>query len=232
MRLRELFNGLLGLFQSKERTVIPLPFIRALFRLDDPRYKPAPGMTDAIHSCLGMGLSVRDVHNGKTRAFYSNPKKTLPLRPLPSAFSDEPVMEPFEIPASSAIMTHDHLLTRWKHSLAIVIRPAILTPQDEGIGFALYGTYDRQGNFTVERIYMPEIDAAGRLAMAKRMPAPTGEATLRALAFAQLCVEQVFNKHPLTLGQNLTIVNSLDLKGISPPWQQAPWTPAPPPPAP
>ncbi|MBU0799590.1 MAG: hypothetical protein KKA05_01165, partial [Alphaproteobacteria bacterium] len=174
-----------------DKVVLPLQKVTRAINLTGPEYHPAPEVHEFTMMTCGIMPSVRN-DMGFTRGFHANPKEFLTITPPRGQIAEQEQEAPWKLKSSPAILVHDHLISRWHRGLNVVVRGKMESLEKPNVLMAMQSRYDKDGNLTVKRLYLPTFDDYRRMSGLQRIPV-TAENVARALTYMTLCREQMLD---------------------------------------
>ena len=172
-----------------DKVVVSLDKFSRSINLTGPEFRPAPEAHEFTMMTCGIMPSVRN-DMGFCRAFYADPRQTITIKPARPQFAEQEAEEPWQLKSSAAILVHDHMISRWSRGLNVVVRGRMASLQETAVLMAMQARYDKDGNMTVKRLYMPTFDQQRRMTGVQRIPV-TEDSVARAMTFIALCREQM-----------------------------------------
>lgn len=201
-----LYNALTRLLNN-ERATIPLNLISSTFRLSSAPFQSTPLMAEMIMQHLDCN-PLRRMTTVKTWCADPN----APLKP---GITDHHPWMPFgmlkKCPPLVTGLTHKTL--GGDDAFALLIRPRTLDDRRTHILFGIRGVINRQGGYEVHRLFLPVFDKYRRQT-GVFSPAVTENNIHRALYYARLCADQLFNEAPITAYANYSDATELDTASI------------------
>ena len=200
MSITKLFTGLSG--KKKQAQIYSAEFDR-IFQMNDPQYDlhENSGLHGVTRYIVGTADTLRGPHSGPTKLFFTDPLKREMTEEDSGPFSDPPNV-PLYAPLSSGIICAAHQNWNKKAEQALVIRKDVKDITEYPFVFAIHTIQESDNALTIKKIMLPIFDKNGNFKDLKKMPL-TKENITRALAYAELCVEQLMDGGTFTPEDNL-----------------------------